>query len=134
MNSGTVILNGSNSANIVTIAGGNLQVGDAGDPGAILLANTAINVNAGTLSGHGTVEGAVTIGSGGTLTPGGSIGMLTIAGSLAFNSGSTYGIELSPTQHSSTLVNGAPGTVSISGGNVQLTTHLGTYAPSTLQF
>jgi hypothetical protein len=37
-------------------------------------------VTGGILSGRGTIEGPVTIGSGGTLAPGGSIGALTVAG------------------------------------------------------
>ena len=129
LNSGSVILNGVNSATTTTLGGGNLQVGDAANPGATLTGT--VNVNSGVLSGHGTVNGPVTIGSSGTLFPGGSIGVLAISGSLFFSSGSTYGLELSPTQHSSTLVNGAPGTVTINGGNVQVTTHFGNYAPAT---
>ena len=130
--SGTVILDGSaNAATGVSVTGGNLQIGDAANPGA-QLASTLVDVSsAGTLSGHGTINSAVLIDSGGTLAPGGSIGTLTISGSLVFNSGSFYQIELSPTQHSQTNVTGAPGTVQINGGTVVLVPQLGTYGATT---
>jgi fibronectin-binding autotransporter adhesin len=128
---GTVVLDATtNSATTVAVSGGSLQVGDTSNPGAILTAGT-IDVTGGTLSGHGTIDSPVTIGSGGTLSPGGTIGTLTINGSLVFNSGSSYGIELSPIQHSLTNVTGAPGTVTINGGSVVLSPHLGTYGAST---
>ena len=130
--SGTAILDGgANTATGVSVTGGNLQIGDAANPGA-LLTSTFVDVSAaGTLSGHGTVAGSVLIDAGGTLAPGGSIGTLTINGSLVFLPGSTYQITLSPTQHSLTNVVGAPGTVQISGGTVVLTPQLGTYGATT---
>lgn len=135
VNSGTVILDGSNNANTVNVTGGNLEVGDAANPGAILGALSLLDVTGGILSGHGTIFAPVVIESGGTLFPGGTLGTLTISGgvnpgNLTFNPGSTYGIELTPTQHSMTVVKGLPGTVTINGGEVELTPHLGTYAAS----
>ena len=117
VNSGTVILDGGNSATKTSITGGILQIGDAANPGARL--TSTVNVDGGTLSGHGTIVGAVTVASGGTLAPGGSIGTLTIAnGPLTFNAGSVYAIQLDATTASKTLVNGAPGTAIINGGTV----------------
>ncbi|HEY1981067.1 MAG TPA: autotransporter domain-containing protein, partial [Xanthobacteraceae bacterium] len=128
---GTIVLDATaNSATTVTLSGGTLQVGDASNTGAVLTAAT-LDVTGGTLSGHGTIDSAVTVDSGGTLSPGGSIGTLTVNGSLVFNSGSTYGIALTPTAHSLTEVTGAPGTVTINGGTVVVTPQLGTYGPST---
>ncbi|HEY2134680.1 MAG TPA: autotransporter domain-containing protein [Xanthobacteraceae bacterium] len=130
--SGTVILDGNaNSASDVTVSGGNLQIGDAANTTASLT-STLVDVSAaGTLSGHGTITAAVLIDAGGTLAPGGSIGTLTINGSLVFLPGSSYAIELSPTQHSLTNVIGAPGTVQINGGTVVVTPHLGSYGATT---
>jgi uncharacterized protein with beta-barrel porin domain len=130
--SGTAILDGGgNTATGVTVSGGNLQIGDAANPGAKLTSLFVDVSDAGTLSGHGTVAASVLIDAGGTLAPGGSIGTLTISGSLVFLPGSFYGIALSPTQHSLTNVIGAPGTVQISGGTVVLTPQLGTYGATT---
>lgn len=132
VNSGTIVLDAAvNSATNVAIAGGILQVGDGSHLNATL-DSSVIDITGGQLSGHGLVVGGVTVGSGGTVSPGGTIGTMTISGSLTFNSGSIYGIELSPTQHSETDVIGSPGTVTINGGNVVLTPHLGTYTPTTV--
>jgi Autotransporter beta-domain len=117
VNSGMVILDGESNANTTTVNGGDLQIGDAANPGALLV--STVNVDGGILSGHGTIEGAVTINAGGTLSPGGSIGTLTIAnGPLTFAANSTYGIQLNDTAASNTVVNGAPGTAIINGGAV----------------
>ncbi len=97
IDSGTVVLNGTDSA-------------------------TTVNVNSGgTLAGTGTVDPlTVTINSGGTLepgTPGVPGGMLSITGNLVFESGSFYEIAINPTQHSLGTVSG---TVTINGGTVVL--------------
>jgi len=127
VNSGTVILDGANSANNVAVNGGVLQVGDAGHPGATLAAT--VDVIGGTLAGHGTVIGGVAIEDGGVLAPGGSLGTLTISGSLAFNAGSTYAVQIAPGagNNSATVVNGGPGTVTINGGTVVVTPQIGHY-------
>ncbi|MDR3464787.1 MAG: autotransporter domain-containing protein [Xanthobacteraceae bacterium] len=126
--SGTVILDGINSAANTAVSGGNLRVGDAASPGAALTGTVDVNT-AGTLSGHGTVLGAVTIDGGGTLAPGGSIGTLTISrGPLTFNSGSAYAVTITPTgTNSRTDVTGAPGAVAINGGTVQVSQAFGHY-------
>ena len=97
INSGTVVLNGANSA-------------------------TAVDVNGGTLAGTGSIDPTtVTIHTGGTLepgTPGIAGGTLTITGNLIFGSGSFYDIAINPTQHSLGTVNG---NVTINGGTVLLT-------------
>jgi hypothetical protein len=107
INSGTIVLDASaNSATNVTINGGILQIGDAANTGAALT-STNVDVVGGTLSGHGTINGGVTVGNGATLMPGGSIGILTINGTLALSAGATYAVEVSPTQASKTQVNGS---------------------------
>jgi uncharacterized protein with beta-barrel porin domain len=114
VNSGMVILNGTNSANNIQVNGGNLQVGDAADPAATLAG--AVNVAGGTLSGHGTVVGNVSVGNGATLAPGGSVGTLTIQGNLVLATAANYLVEISAATSSSTAVSGT----ATLGGNVQV--------------
>ena len=96
-------LNGGSSIPTTEVAGGTLQVGDAGHAAATL--TSAITVDPGaTLSGHGTVVGAVT--NNGTVLPGGSIGVLTIQGAYVQAAGATLAIEATPTQSSELAVNG----------------------------
>ena len=96
INSGTVVLNGANSA-------------------------TAVDVDGGTLAGTGSIDPTtVTIHAGGTLepgTPGVAGGTLSITGNLIFENGSFYTITINPTQHSLGAVNG---NVTINGGTVLL--------------
>jgi uncharacterized protein with beta-barrel porin domain len=129
VNSGVVILDGTNQAGNTAINGGLLQVGDAGNAGATL--TSSVDVIGGTLSGHGTVVGDVTIENGGVLFPGGSIGTLTINnGPLTFNAGSTYLVQILPGagNNSATAVTGAPGNVVINGGKVLALPQLGHYS------
>jgi uncharacterized protein with beta-barrel porin domain len=114
--SGTVILDGANSAAHVTVAGGTLEIGDAANTGAVLTVTGAAPVDvSGTLAGHGTLVGNVMVESGGTLAPGGSIGTLTINGNLTFGAGSFYTVGISSPQNSKTQVNG---TATLGGATV----------------
>ncbi|MEJ0049989.1 MAG: autotransporter domain-containing protein [Methylovirgula sp.] len=106
VDSGLVILDGTNSATNITVEGGTLEVGDAADLGATLTSTTPIDVF-GTLAGHGTIIGGATIENGGTLAPGGSIGTLTIDGNLAFDPGGFYSVAVAPGQNSLTQVDGS---------------------------
>ncbi len=85
INSGTVILNGSNTA-------------------------THFDVNGGTLAGTGTLDPlTVTIHSGATLapgTPGIAGGTLKVVGTLAFQSGAVYAVTINGASTSSTRVTG----------------------------
>jgi len=114
VSSGTVILNGANSATNIAVTGGNLQVGDAADTAAKL--SGIVNVTGGTLSGHGTVVGNVSVGNGATLGPGGSVGTLTIQGNLVLATAATYLVDVSATGASSTAVSGTAAL----GGTVQV--------------
>jgi uncharacterized protein with beta-barrel porin domain len=115
--SGTVVLDGANSATSLAVNGGTLVVGDAASPGATLTITNPVDVF-GTLAGHGTLVGSAVIESGGTLAPGGSIGTLTISGAVTFNAGSNYAIQVSDSAAAKTLVTGAPATATINGGTV----------------
>lgn len=102
---GTLILNGNSAAFTGTteVAGGLLEVGDIGTPGAVLGGNVAVDA-LGTLRGHGTVAGDVT--NNGTVMPGGSIGTLAVAGNYAQARTAALSIEVSPTAASQLKVNG----------------------------
>ena len=93
--SGTLLLNTNNSAfaGSATVANGTLEVGDAADPGAILGGNVMVN-NAGLLRGHGTIGGNLT--NAGNVYPGGSIGVMTVAGNYTQTSAGTLTIEITP--------------------------------------
>jgi uncharacterized protein with beta-barrel porin domain len=95
VNSGTVILNGVDSA-------------------------TTLAVNGGTLAGTGTIATAMTIGSGATFAPGtpGAPGTaMTITGSLVFQSAATYMVQMNSTSATSANV---VGTATLNG-NVAVT-------------
>jgi autotransporter-associated beta strand protein len=107
--SGATILNGVNTVTGGTaVFAGELEVGDAAHPGAVLDSHIGgVVVSAGgTLSGHGTINGAVTNLAGGVVAPGGTIGTLTV-GAYTANAGSTLAIETSPSAASKLAVVGA---------------------------
>ena len=122
---GTVVLLGNDTlTGRVTITAGNLIVGDAATPGAVLNASSGgVSVGAsGTLSGHGTILGAVVNAAGGTVRPGGSIGTLVV-GSYYQSASSTLAIEISPTQASLLQVTGTAALA----GHVVVTLDQGSY-------
>ena len=81
------ILNTNDYTGATTINGGTLLVNGA-------LGNTAVSVKFGaTLGGTGAILGSVTVASGGTLSPGTSIGTLTISNNLVLSAGSTAAFE-----------------------------------------
>jgi outer membrane autotransporter protein len=129
VNSGLVILNGSNSATNVAINAGTLEVGDASHLSAMLTATNGITIGVGgTLSGHGTVVGSIAIPSGATLAPGGSIGTLNVTGNLSLAAGSFYQVEVNAAGAGSKTV--ATGTAAIAGGTVKVIEQPGNYPPS----
>lgn len=91
---GTLTLTGISSHTGDTIVQeGTLQVDGQFIAGPVANVASAVTVNGGTLSGHGTLEGTVTVNFGGYLSPGASVGRLTV-GSLALNSGATNIMEI----------------------------------------
>ena len=109
---GALLIDGNNAGftGSTTVAAGALIVGsDTAHAGAVLGGSLDVAGGA-TLGGHGTVgSGAgstVAIGSGGTLSPGNSIGTLTVQGNLTFAAGATYRIEVSPLGSDRTNVSG----------------------------
>ena len=103
-----------------TVSGGTLVV-----DGSIASSSlTTVNSNA-VLSGSGTV-GTTVVNAGGFLAPGpvGAPGNLTIVGSLAFQSGAFYVVQLTASTASSANVSG---TATLTGGSVQTVFAPGSY-------
>lgn len=112
---GTQVLSGVNTyRGTTTVTGGTLAV-----DGAIASSFGVTVGSGGTLGGIGTVANT-TVQAGGTLAPGNSIGTLTVNGSLTFATGSTYAVEVSPTQADRTNVVavGGAGNAVLSGATV----------------
>lgn len=121
VNAGTLALGASGTINNSV----NIIVGTAPASSAILDATAAgITVGSGkTLKGHGTVNGTVTISSGGTLSPGSSIGTLTLGSAPIF--GGTLAMEINASDLSSDKLVLTSGTFTY-GGTLALTVTAGT--------
>jgi len=93
--SGTVILNGNSSSfgGSTAVNAGTLEIGDASHASAMLGGNVAVNPG-GTLMGHGTIGGNVS--NSGMVQPGGTIGIMTLAGNYAQSTTGTLTIEITP--------------------------------------
>ncbi|HET6911973.1 MAG TPA: autotransporter domain-containing protein [Rhodanobacteraceae bacterium] len=122
--SGTSTWTLSGSANFAggtEVQAGTLLVGDASHPDTTLGGTVTVDSGA-TLGGHGTIGGLDAFG---TVSPGGSIGTLHVAGDATFESGSTLSAEAAPDGSADLLDVG--GNVSIKGGTVQVQAQAGTY-------
>ncbi|NVO14760.1 MAG: autotransporter domain-containing protein [Rhodoplanes sp.] len=96
---GTVTLTGTNTYTGATqVSGGTLIVNGS------IASSSGLTVDAGaTVGGTGTLPTTVING---TLSPGNSIGTITVAGNLTFGAGSTYRVEVSPSAADRTNVTG----------------------------
>ncbi len=132
-------------ANLITGTGGFQQIGSGTTiltatntytgPTAVLSGRLAVNGSItsdvtvgsnGNLGGTGTIFGAVQ--NNGTITPGNSIGTLTINGSYTQAVGTFYQVELNAAGQSDLIhVTGAPGTATILGGTVNVLAAPGSY-------
>jgi autotransporter-associated beta strand protein len=153
LGSGTLTLgdaNSTSSAAVITGTGGFVKQGSS--TLALLGVNTytgPTTVAAGRLAVDGSITSDVTVDSGGNLggsgtifgavlhngivSPGNSIGTLTVNGSYTQSPGSSYQAEANATGQADLInVIGAPGTATILGGTVAaLPVAAGAYAPST---
>jgi T5SS/PEP-CTERM-associated repeat protein/autotransporter-associated beta strand protein len=96
INTGAITLSGANTyTGGTTLSNGTLLISNASGSGT---GTGAVHVNAGMLGGTGTIAGAVTIGNGvgadAFISPGTSVGTLTIQSALTLNSDATFKLEL----------------------------------------
>ncbi|TCM15722.1 autotransporter-associated beta strand protein [Novosphingobium sp. PhB165] len=122
--SGTLTLSGANSyTGATTVSAGTLNVTGA-------LASAVTVANGALLTGTSTI-GGLTVANGGTVAPSaaGSIGTLTVKGSVTFAAGSTYQLAATPAGQSDSIA--ASGTATIGGGTVRVLAGGTTYSPST---
>ena len=111
---------------ISSVTSGTLIVGDANTPTASLAGGVLVASGA-TLEGHGTINGAVNVLSGGSLKAGASIGNLTVNGTVSLPAGTTFTEEFSNTAFSKLA---ASGQVTL-GGTLALVSDSTTYTPGT---
>jgi len=125
---GAVTLNAANNVipGGVALSSGTLAIGDATNPNASLEADVAVSP-ASTLKGHGTIIGNIA-NNGGVVSPGGSIGTLSVSGNYTQGASSTLSIEVNPTQNSLLAINGAPGTANLAG-TLSIVATAGAYTP-----
>ncbi len=87
---GTQILSGTNNyTGATTVAGGTLAVN-----GSLPATSTVTVQSGGTLGGTGTVFGPVAVQVGGALAPGMSVGTLNLGGSLSFEQGGFFDVDI----------------------------------------
>lgn len=106
---GQLVIGNSEFGGSITFSGANTYTGPTiVESGATLLVNGSLVsplTVAGTLGGSGTV--ANTTIAGGVLSPGNSIGTLTVNGNLTFSPGSVYLVEVAPGSTDRTNVTGS---------------------------
>jgi uncharacterized protein YhjY with autotransporter beta-barrel domain len=107
--SGTAALSGDVTIEQVNVTGGRL----IGRAGSMIRGNVQIGGSA-TFGSAGQVVGNVSVGSGGTLSPGASPGTMTVTGDVALAANSAAVFELTPTVTDALLISG---TLSIGAGS-----------------
>ena len=130
--SGTVLLTGDSSgfSGLTTLNAGKLLVGAPDGTGRL---GGSLDVRSGaTLGGSGVIGSGsgshISIATGGVLSPGNSIGTLTINGDLTFASGARFEVEVNPLGVDSDLVR-VTGAATLNGGAVAHIGANGRYDP-----
>ncbi len=124
--SGTVTLGGTNSyAGATTVSGGTLLVSGSISGSAVTVQNGGTLGTSSDLTGGTT--GSVTVESGGTLSPGASTGLMTVAGNLTIAGGGIFAVEINATGAAGTnydqvavAVPNGDGAVNIGGSSLSL--------------
>ncbi|HBV12218.1 MAG TPA: outer membrane autotransporter, partial [Brevundimonas sp.] len=130
--SGTVLLTGDSSgfSGLTTLNAGKLLVGAPNGNGR--LGGSLEVLSGATLGGSGAIGSGVgshiSIAAGGVLSPGNSIGTLTINGDLTFASGARFEVEVNPLGADSDLVR-VTGSATLNGGTVAHIGANGRYDP-----
>ncbi len=127
MGSGILALNGDSSlfTGVTTVDQGTLLVGDANNTDVVLGdgSNSLTVADGATLGGFGTVAADVTVQYGATMSPGASIGTLTIDGDYVQEAGSTYLVELDGLGNSDSVT--VTGSADIQGGDLVMNVDAG---------
>jgi fibronectin-binding autotransporter adhesin len=124
--SGTLVFDDANAFGGSTeVAAGKLVVGDDTHAGASLGGTVTVDSGA-TLGGIGSIGG---LDLSGTLTPGNSIGTLTVQGDATFRAGSSYQVEVAPDGSSDRIA--VSGHASLLGGSALALGSNGNWAPQT---
>ncbi len=120
---GTLNLSGHSSyTGTTTVQRGTLLVnGDISSSGLLV-------VEAGAALGGGGVVGSLQLNDGAVISPGNSIGSLSVEGDLSFSSGSIYVVEVDPQSDDSDHLQ-VSGTASLNGASVQHIGADGNYQP-----
>lgn len=130
--SGTLAKNGTGKLSFTgtsSVGGGTAINAGALAVNGHLTSNVTVN-KGGTLNGSGNITGSIT-NNGGTISPGNSIGHLTVDGDFTFNSG-TFEVEVDPQGDSDRVsVVGAGHAVRIHAGTLLVVPQAGTYTPNT---
>jgi subtilase-type serine protease len=106
-------------AGMLVLTGANTYTGDTTITGGILRVNGSIASSDLTVSSGGTLEGIGTVGNtmmAGVLSPGNSVGTLSVQGNLTLQDGSTYLYEIDANQNGDLVV--VSGTATIDPGAV----------------
>ena len=91
--SGRQVFNGiSIHAGLTSVMAGSLIIGDTRGTSASIAGNVTVGAGA-TIGGHGRIGGDLTLASGSHLSPGASIGTLTVDGNLTIGQGSQLDFE-----------------------------------------
>ncbi len=117
--SGTADANPSNTVAVRAVSPGVLDV--TGLPGGTLYLETTNNL---AISGDGTIQGNVVVGSGApvvTVAPGTSAGKLTISGDLTLSAATTVAMELDVASAAVNDQISAGGTISVTGSTLTVT-------------